>query len=320
MEKRLSYSVAIRTLGLAGNKYQILLNSLMCQTIKPDKIIVYIADGYKLPKETIGVEDYVYVKKGMVSQRALPYSEIDSEYILFLDDDVYLPNDGVEKLFNALIANSAAVVSPDVFHNAKRSFGTKLIMALSGRMWPRNDDKKWAYRVMRNSGYSYNKNPSNDVYESQTNAGPCFLCAKKDFLQIKFEEEMWLEECSYPLGEDQVMFYKMYLKGMKQLTVFNTGILHMDAGTTLNTLDKERRLVYSDFRFKTIFWHRFVYLLHKGPLNKFLDVLAILYTFTFAILISLVKGRIDILKIKFNAILDGLKFINSSQYNSLPRL
>lgn len=319
-EKKLSYSVAIRTLGIAGAKYQILLDSLNCQTIKPEKIIVYIAEGYPLPKETIGVESYVYVKKGMVSQRALSYAEIESEYILFLDDDVYLPNNGVEILFNALKANSAAVVSPDVFPNAERSLGAKMIMALSGRMWPRKDDKKWAYRVMRNSGYSYNASPSIDVYESQTNAGPCFFCAKRDFLNIRFDEEMWLEECSYPLGEDQVMFYKMYIKGLKQLTIFNTGILHMDAGTTLNSPDKERRLVYSDFRFKIIFWHRFVYLPHKGFLNKFLDILAIFYTLIFAMLISLVKCRIDILRIKFNAISDGIKFINSSQYNSLPRL
>lgn len=319
-EKRFSYSVAIRTLGLAGEKYQILLDSLNCQTIKPDKIIVYIAEGYPLPKETIGVEKYVYVKKGMVSQRALAYDEIDSEYILFLDDDVYLPNDGVEQLYEALITNSAAVVAPDVFPNARRSLGAKLIMALSGRMWPRKDDKKYAYQVMRNSGYSYNTNPSIDVYESQTNAGPCFLCAKKDFLKIRYEDEKWLEECSYSLGDDQVMFYKMYLNGLKQLTIFNTGILHMDAGTTLNSPDKERKLVYSDFRFKIIFWHRFIYLPHKGLLNKFLDILAITYPFIFGLFISLVKCRIDILRIKFNAILDGIKFINSAQYNSLPRL
>lgn len=320
IENKHSYSVAIRTLGLARNKYQILLDSLANQTIKPEKIFVFIAEGYNLPEETIGVEHYIYVKKGMVAQRALAYEEIDSEYILFLDDDVYLPVDGVEKLFKALAEYSADVVSPDVFPNAERPLGSKIQMAVSGRMRPRKDDKKWAYKVMRNSGYSYNTNPSLDVYESQTNAGPCFLCSKKDFLKIKFQEEMWLEECSYPLGEDQVMFYKMYLKGLKQLTLFHSGIVHMDAGTTLGSLDKERKKIYSDFRFKTIFWHRFVFLPHKGVLNKIIDILAILYTFTFALIASLVKGRIDILKLKIDAILGAVNFIKSSEYKSLPRI
>ena len=50
------YTAVIRTLGTAGEKYQQLLNSLQAQTIAPRAIIVYIAEGYPLPKETIGIE------------------------------------------------------------------------------------------------------------------------------------------------------------------------------------------------------------------------------------------------------------------------
>jgi hypothetical protein len=84
----MQYTAVIRTLGTAGEKYQKLLNSLIAQTIKPKDIIVYIADGYPIPKETVGVERYVYVKKGMVAQRALPYKEVETEYMLCLDDDL----------------------------------------------------------------------------------------------------------------------------------------------------------------------------------------------------------------------------------------
>ena len=52
----MEYTAIIRTLGTAGEKYLTLLKSLECQTIKPQKIIVYIANGYSLPKETIGKE------------------------------------------------------------------------------------------------------------------------------------------------------------------------------------------------------------------------------------------------------------------------
>ena len=72
------YTAVIRTLGTAGEKYQQLLDSLQAQTIAPQAIIVYIAEGYPLPKETIGIERYVYVKKGMVAQRALPYDEVQT--------------------------------------------------------------------------------------------------------------------------------------------------------------------------------------------------------------------------------------------------
>ena len=54
-------------------------------------------------------------------------------------------------------------------------------MLLSGRMRARNNDSTWAYKVMRNAGYSYNSNPHKNIYLSQTNAGPCFFMKKKDF-------------------------------------------------------------------------------------------------------------------------------------------
>ena len=76
------YCVAIRTLGTAGEKYQQLLNSLKAQHHQPKKILVYIAEGYKLPEETIGIEQYVRCPKGMIAQRSLPFNEIDTDYVL----------------------------------------------------------------------------------------------------------------------------------------------------------------------------------------------------------------------------------------------
>ena len=86
----MSYSIAIRTLGTAGDKFNRELQSIACQTLKPEKVVIYIAQGYARPTGTIGIEQYVEVPKGMVAQRALPYAEIDSDYILLLDDDMEL--------------------------------------------------------------------------------------------------------------------------------------------------------------------------------------------------------------------------------------
>ena len=75
-----SYSVAIRTLGTAGDKYKRELESIAAQTVQPERVVVYLAEGYERPAFTVGKEDYVVVKKGMVAQRALPYDEIQSDY------------------------------------------------------------------------------------------------------------------------------------------------------------------------------------------------------------------------------------------------
>lgn len=314
----MEYTAVIRTLGTAGEKYQLLLDSLVAQTIHPTKIIVYIAEGYPLPKETIGWEQYVYVRKGMVAQRALRYEEVQTEYILFLDDDVYLPEHSVELLYRYLIENNADVISPDVFPNAERSLISKIMMAISGRMLARRDDGKWGYKVMRNSGYSYNSSPKSGGYWSQTNAGPCFFCTKSAFLKIRFEEELWMDNLKYALGDDQVMFYKMYLMGLKQLTWFHSGIEHLDAGSTLRDEDKAQRMVYADFRFKTIFWHRFIYLPETSAIKKLWNMIAIGYTMGFALVISLLKLDLSMFKLKQSAIREGIRFIQSETYRNIP--
>lgn len=308
----LEYTAVIRTLGTAGEKYQQLLDSLQAQTIAPRAIIVYIAEGYPLPKETIGTERYVYVKKGMVAQRALPYDEVETEWMLFLDDDLYLPPNFVERLYGQIIENDADVISPDIFPNHKRSFLGKVMMAVSGRMLPHRDDGKWGYQVIRTGGYSYNNHPTKSVYRSQTNAGACFLCKKQTFLDIHFEEELWMDRLAYALGDDQVMFYKMHLHGLKQLTSYDSGIVHLDAGDNLNP-EKEKMLLYADLRFKILFWYRFLYSQEKKFFIKMWDALCLLYLLSFTLLISLVKCRWDVLRVKRQAIRDARNLIRQGE-------
>lgn len=314
----MDYTAVIRTLGTAGKKYQILLNSLNRQTIQPSKILVYIAEGYALPKETIGREQYIYVKKGMVAQRALPYDEVNTEFILFLDDDVFLPETAVEQLYQYLTDYHADVISPDVFPNAERSFLGKCQFMLTGRIMPRKDDGKWGYKVMRNSGYSYNNYPKLGVYWSQTNAGPCFFCRKTDFLKIHFEDERWLDRMKYPMGEDQVMYYKMHLSGLKQLTWFGSGIKHLDAGSTMINEDKKKMLIYSDLRFRILFWHRFIYLPDNNILIRLWSIVCIGYVLTFTLFISLLKLNRTIFFLKYEAIKETIEFIRSKEYKNIP--
>ena len=98
----MTYSVAIRTLGTNADVLLSELESLAHQTVLPEKVIIYIARGYKQQESQIGMEEYVWVKKGMVAQRALEYREINSDVILMLDDDVELAPDSAEKMLNAM--------------------------------------------------------------------------------------------------------------------------------------------------------------------------------------------------------------------------
>jgi len=316
----MNYTAVIRTLGKAGEKYQRELDSLCEQTIQPKEILVYIAEGSPLPKETCGCERYIYVKKGMVAQRALPLDEVTTEWVLFLDDDVYLPIDSVERLFDALEENDADVIAPDVFDNASRGLKSELLMTLSGRMRARRSDSEWAYKVMATSGYSYNKRPQIGVYLSQTNAGPCFLCRKRDFLSIRFDEELWLDQIGYSIGEDQIMFYKMYLSGLKQLTFFGSGIEHLDAGGNLGNKEKELSLIEGDYFFRKVFFHRFLQLPERNVLKRIWNRLCIGYFYSFGLCISAVKGDRAALAAKRRGIERANIFLKSKEYLSLPKV
>ena len=296
---RRDYCVAIRTLGRAGEKYQRELSSLCRQTLQPRKILVYIAEGYPLPAETCGREEYVYVPKGMVRQRALQYGEIDTEWILLLDDDMELQPDSVERLFDALEQHRGDLIGADVFPNSQRPWKTELMMTLTGRMRARRDDGSgWANRVMPTGGFSYLRNPKQTVYRSETNSGNCLLIRKEDFLNIHFEDELWLDDMPYAMGDDQVMTYKLHLAGLRQLTHFDSGIRHLDAGSALDLPDRDSRRLYCDARYKRIFVSRFLLAPESSLWRRLKIRVAFLYGAAANLAVSLLKLDITNLRAK----------------------
>lgn len=273
------YSIAIRTLGKAGIKYQQMLDSIKQLTIQPQKIIVYIAEGYEIPKETINKEIYVYTRKGMVAQRAIQFKEIETEYCLFLDDDVYLAPDSIEKMFQALEKYKADVISPALFLH-KFSFLQFVVL----NVVPHND-KNYAYKILPSGGFSYNEMKNRDVCFSESNSGPCFLCKKNTMLSINLNNELWLDETGYALWDDQTMFYKMYLSGYKILTIFNSGIVHLDASSSKLGVDIIEKIVYADSRNRLIFWYKFIYKQKKGFLSKTKVIIALYYSYIMQLLL-----------------------------------
>lgn len=255
------YTAVIRTLGTAGQKYQILLDSLVSQTHPPKKIIVYLAEGYEKPKETIGIEEIVCVKKGMVAQRALPYDEVDTEWMLCLDDDIKIEPFGVEALFKEIIKKNADGCAVDLFPHDKLSFKAKIGGLILLSSIPRLIGKDKGYTINILGTDCYNPNPKELSAWSTTNAAGCFLCRKKDFLKIHFEEDLWLDSSPYAIPEDTVMFYKMHLNGLKILTYYGNGFEHLDASTSIqNNSNNERllRIAYSHTFNTYLFDHLYV--------------------------------------------------------------
>ena len=273
--KDFEYSVAIRTLGKGGDKYVRELKSIACQTLQPKKVIVYIAEGYEVPSFRITKEEYVQVPKGMVAQRALDYKEINTPYILLLDDDVFLPENAVETLAKELQENDADVIAADTFH--PQNNGLKgIIRDWITSMFLPHKDNEWAFKVLRNASSSYNRNPQPKAYLSQTAAGPASLWKKDTMLSIHYKDELWLDKMGFAWGDDQLMFNKVYRNGHKLLVSYDCGIVHLNAKSASSDKDKSIDRWYKRSMSQYLIWYRSCHNLScNGRHEKFL------YSFSF---------------------------------------
>ena len=204
----MKYSIAIRTLGTSGEKFVRELESIKRQTVQPEKVLIYIAEGYKRPDYTIGKEQYVWVKKGMMRQRVLRYDEIDTPLMLLLDDDVELAPDSAEKLIKALGDYDLDCIAAVTFRNFLIPVSQKIYIAVTNLVFPHWSDV-WSVKVRSNGSFTYNNNPQKDVYLSQSASGPASLWRKQVFHDLHLEDELWLDKLRFAFGEDVLMFNKL---------------------------------------------------------------------------------------------------------------
>ncbi|MCF0243800.1 MAG: glycosyltransferase [Bacteroidaceae bacterium] len=322
MSKNFEYSVAIRTLGTGGEKYRQEIESLHNQTVKPKHIFVFIAEGYPRPDFQVGIEEYVPVHKGLVHQRAASLQGVDTEYLLILDDDIYFPDDAVEKLYDAMIARNADCIAPETFNNENMNLVHKLGYYAANGVIARGDDE-WAIKIMRNGTFSFNGSPKKGgVYLTQSFPGTACFCRTEAFRGIHYENELWIDQ--FPagtFGEDQVMAYKFHRNGYKVLTAYDTGILHLDAGTN-NVHEKP----YHKIKFRAmsyyLTWHRTRYAVKGNSFGeKFLCSCAYLWRFFMGcctrVIYSLVRLQPKHLIAYIHGNLAGIGFVWTKEYRSL---
>lgn len=323
MDSKFEYCVAIRTVGKAGEKYIQELQSLHRQTVKPKHIFVHLAEGFERPKEQVGMEEYIITPKGLVHQRAASLDGVDTEFLLILDDDVFFPDDAVERLHDALVANQADCIAPDTFPNHEMTWKQKMVAFLANDVRPRKNDG-WAIKIERNGTFSYNNHPEkNAVYPTQSAAGPAYLVKTDVFRAIHYEDELFVDE--FPpgtYGEDQLNFNKMHRNGYKVVMMYDAGIIHLDAGTN-NVKEKSYEKLYYRAMSQYITWYRSCYdLTGNTSWEKFCCKWAYGFRFCLGALTrigySLVTLSSKFIKAHFKGNMAARKYVRSENYQKVP--
>lgn len=317
----LSYSIAIRTLGTAGDKFRRELESIAAQTIQPEKVVVYIAEGYERPGFTVGKEEYVWVRKGMVAQRALRYDEIGSNAILMVDDDVLLAPDSAEKMLKAMADHNADCIGADVFQNHRMPFKVKLYAALTNLVLPHRSDR-WAFKVHHNVSFSYNWNPEPRCYQSQSCGGPAMLWRKEAFLKLGVEDELWLDALEFAYGDDQLVTYKLHLNTGKLGVLYDAGITHLDAQSSSAGFKKSAAYIYTRTKASYMIWYRSIYRNGRDTVcSRVISAAAFcLKSLWLAFVmsgVSVVKFDVHVISSYFKGLRDGRKTVRTDGFKSL---
>lgn len=316
----MSYSIAIRTLGTSGDKLLRELTSIYKQSIQPDKIVVYIADGYERPSFQIGKEEYVWVKKGMVAQRALHYLEIDSQYILLLDDDVELQPDSVERLLYVAEKEHADVVGADTFRNQDMTLKSKVFAFMTNWVYP-HFDKTWAFKTNCHCGFSYLNNPTDDYYLSQSCAGPASLWRKQTLLKLHLEDELFLDKLGFAFGDDLLEFHKVFVNGYKLIVHYNCGIEHLDGKSSSGAYHKNVHKFYIRSKGSFILWWRTCYQIspHKCLVALIYSIKTV-WLFLMNLASAIVFRNLLIPYYFLKGVYDAWHFVHSNEYKQIPLL
>lgn len=265
----IDYSVIIRTTGKAKEKYAGLLRSVAALEPKPKEVIVVLPEGYPLPEERLGWETFYFCPKGMVIQRMTGIRMCKTEYALICDDDVRFGPDFVRKLHEP-VENGMGGLSIAPLYSFLPEKGIRAVVdSVLGSGIPTLLHKDRYCSVLRTTGYSYNRklDRKKKYYESQSAAWTCFYADIKALQAIDFEvEQVWLDAHGYSAMDDQTMFYKAWLRGIKTIVVADASYEHLDARTS--TRENREPVLFSSTFNRIVFWHRYIYTQEKNVFGR----------------------------------------------------
>ena len=322
----MEYSVIIRTTGKAGEKYKALLTSIDKLDPKPQEVIVVLPEGYALPEEQLGWETFYFSPKGMVKQRMEGVYKCCTPYALVCDDDISFDSDFVTKLAKPIIQKKAVFSAAPLYEYFPAKGLNAVVCALMASAVPIVWRKHTRYiGILRSSGYTYNRSMDESMgiyYEAQSLPWACFFADIEAFKFIRLqEEEIWLEKYGYSALDDQTMFYKAYLNGLKTVAVPDARYKHLDAGTS--TKNNTSRVLYAWAFNRFVFWHRFLYLQQNTAWQRFITKIAFEYRMfctTIWDLLSVIRKQMTIgeFKVSQKGLRDAREYSRSEEYLQMP--
>lgn len=325
MGKDIDYSVIIRTTGQAGEKYQKLLNSIEKLIPQPKEIIVVLPIGNEKPKDVLGYETFYFTKKGMVSQRLYGINKCKTKYALICDDDVSFESNFVSKLYQPIYEKKCDLSAGPLIEFFPKKGINSFISAMITIAVPTIFHKSKYCHILRGSGYSYNRKIDINhckYYETDSLPWTCFFGDIDKIKSIKLEDERWLDMHGYAALDDQTMFYKGKLLGIKTCVVSNAIYNHLDAKTSRNN---NLSVGYSINFNRIIFWHRFVYSYQSNIFSSLWSIVCHKY-YEFMLLaldiFDLLRRKITLsnFKISRTGYSAGKKYIKSEEYKNLPSI
>ena len=323
-----AYSIAIRTLGLAGEAFQRELRSIAMQTVKPERVVVYMADDYcgeDLRDGSVCGEEYVYVRRGMVAQRALKYDEIETEYVMLLDDDVELATDSAEKMLRAMEEKEADCVGADTYKPHEMSWWQKLYMFVANLDYPYCDNR-WAFKIHRNGSFSYLcRVPQCEdfVLPTQYVAGPCAMWRKDAIRRLRWEDELWMDREAFSYMDDTVESYKLHVNGGRMFLHYGTGVTHLNAKTASGMYRLTSKWFYIRAKMSFCVWWRTIYEVEKSRSSASFTAMAYTAKALWAILVSFfavfffLNPTIPFYHVK--GLVAGWRFVHSDDYRSIGK-
>ena len=320
-----SYSIAIRTLGRAGEKYRRLLDSIRGLTRKPEKIIVVLPHGFSPPELKLGCEQFVFCPKSMIGQRIEALNYISSDFILFLDDDIEFGSDFAEKILKPLEENRYDCSTGPLFSFFPASAAGKIAGTLTASVSVSFFKRDYYVKILRSGGWSYHTFDTDveHYYPTESFAWTCFAIKTDVMRDIHMEEEqVWLERFGYACGDDRVMAYKLIKRGYKACVVSNALYIHNDARTSTSKDEMSAFLPkFCMYYMHTVFWHRFIFSMDKAVMTKIQDCLCFAYwrisMFVFLSIKRLIKNdKIGISAFQ-KGVKEGFRYIRADEYRFL---
>lgn len=313
----MEYSICIRTLGTAGEKYEKLIASINKLNLKPREVIVVIPKGYNLPNIEAINQRVIYSEKGMLLQRIIGYEEAKTEFVLLLDDDVEFGSDLVDELYKPIKEGKCDISFPIYNELLLKKGIRRLISSATLSSIPSKRDQKKFVKIIESGGFRYNSNlDSSDKYlYSESAPGMCVFGKKEVLIKSMLREELWIDNIEYPLREDTILIYKTHLLGNKIIGVQGVTIEHLDGGSAESS--RNLKAAYANGYNQILFWERFVYSNKKSKVEKIKANLFIRYwaiaTKIYLTMRVILNRDWELYKSSINGIKDGFEYIRKAE-------